>query len=110
MYLNYRTLKLLLIFQIKASLSLNVYLDSDRFKVLRNVDENRYDENRNRQLDAPPSHRLSGDGGAVVIRVADGHVALVRDGDDDEDGGAKDDVRCRVDQIRKSVAVPVELK
>ncbi len=86
------------------------YLDSDRFKVFGNVDENRDEDDRNGELDAPPAHRLSGDGGAVVVGMADGHVALVGDGDHHEDRCAKDDVRRWVDQVGESVAVPVKLK
>jgi len=42
--------------------------------------------------------------------VADGRVAFVCDGDDDEDGGAKNDVGGRIDEKGKGPAVPVEVE
>lgn len=57
-----------------------------------------------------PANGLGRDGGAVVVRVADGRVPLVRDGDDDKDRCAQDDVGRRVDEEGEGVAVPVEVQ
>ena len=61
------------------------YLDSDGLEVLRDVDENGDDEDGNGELEPSPAHRLRRDGRAVLVRVADGHVPLVGDRDDNED-------------------------
>ena len=85
------------------------HLHSGCFEELGYVDDQGNDQDRNSEPDPPAADRLSGDGRAVVVRVADGRVPLVGDGHDDEDGRAQDDVGRRVDEDWKGVAVPVEV-
>ncbi len=66
-----------------------VYLDSDGLEVFWDVYENGDDKDGNGELDPPPAHRLRRDGRAVLVRVADGHVPLVGDGDDDKNWDEK---------------------